>query len=277
MLAPFVALGIGTAVAWRCTMPGNSDVAFPRATAIRDKTPVSVASRLIQGVVWIGALCLVVAWVLEPLRASLACRRGDHWLSTDLGRAVTEYQGALAHAPEDDFYWAHLGAVIRANLDRAASRDERRWLVELGRDTYARAAALVPVNAFYHVGLGRSQMELARLHLARPEQALAEYDRALRLDENNAMFYADAANSALVLEQLERADQYATHGCTRYPNFGLLHAHRGYVAYLRGHLAEAIRIVAESLQKEWYREESSRQFAERLLDKAKHQIASSPP
>ena len=220
---------------------------------------------------WLVAFGISIHLVLEPLRASLACRTGDRWVATDLTRALTDYERAVEHAPNDAYYAARLGEAIRDNLDRTGTRDERRQLAVRGRNAFARAAELVPVNAYYHLGLGRMHMELARLHLAKPEEALAEYDQALRLDSNNAIYYADAANAALVLEQLDRADGYAAHGEERYPYFGLLHAHRGYVAYLRGDLVAAVRIVTESLAQEWYREDRGRRFAESILDRAKRQ------
>jgi O-antigen ligase/tetratricopeptide (TPR) repeat protein len=268
VIAVPAALAIAILLTWKL-LPRSSAEA-PTLTAAVPGSP-GFLLRAVQAGVWLAALFLINALVILPLRASIACRDGDRLVADNLERAVAAYQQATCLCPDDDFYHAKLGAALRDNVARAATPDERQRLVELGRDAFARAAALVPNNAYYHLGVGRLWMEACRLHRAPPAQAFAEYDLALTLDENNAIYYADAASAALILEDFARARSYAERGCARYPNFGMLRAQVGYAAYMEHHLDEAIVLLTEALHENWYREENGRHFAEMMLAKLRSQ------
>jgi O-antigen ligase/tetratricopeptide (TPR) repeat protein len=267
------ALVLGSIVTWRAG--SVSDRSEPSTGCDLRSLTLPARLRITQITVWFAGLLLIYALVIQPLRASFACRDGDRLLGTDLEGAIDAYARAIAICPEDDFYHARLGAAVRDNVARARTLEERQRLVERGRQAFGRAAALVPSNAYYHLGLGRLWMEMCRIHQARPDQALDEYDRALALDENNAIYYADAANAALVLEDLRRAHAYAEQGCQRYPHFGMLRAELGYVAYMDRRYDEAVALIAAALRENWYREENGRRFADMMLMKARAKAVAS--
>ena len=218
-----------------------------------------------------AAVALVQALVLGPLQVDLECRRGDQIMFTDVAAAMHVYEEAAARAANDPFYWAKLGSAAREALGRESDRAFRMHLAEMGRSAYACAAELMPANASYHVGLGRMNMELARLGRAAPRQALAEYDAALGLDGNNGVYYADAANAALVMEQLDAAHTYAREGLERYPWYGPLRAQSGYVAMLEHHPDEAVRQLTLALEGEWFEDVAAKKFAESVLARARQQ------
>jgi tetratricopeptide (TPR) repeat protein len=129
---------------------------------------------------------------------------------------------------------------------------EREGLLHRAHAAFARALELVPCNSYNHANLGRIRTEMVREKLANPDDAFAAWDRALALDRNNAGFYAEAANNALALGDLERAERYAAQGLERYPDFGPLIAIPGYAALQRGRLHRAIRRLEAALAGDWH-------------------------
>jgi hypothetical protein len=70
--------------------------------------------------------------------------------------------------------------------------------------------------------VGRALAELARLGQAKPAEAYAAFDAAVRLDPGNAYTYVDACRGALRLNDAERHQRYLDQGLRLYPTFGLL-------------------------------------------------------
>lgn len=221
-----------------------------------------------------GCVAFILAWVVTPWQASCACRRGDLRLRQDLASARKEYQRAVALEPSSDYYWSRLGAAEHASAKAGPNVEVQVASLRQAQQSFMTASRIVPINSYYHLGLGRILTELARRRAATPDEAFAEYDSALSLDANNAYYYADASNAALSLQDAARAIVYAQRGLKLYPNFGLLRAHLGYAAMMEQRWSDAVAILAKAASDEWHGEEIYRQFAVQMLERAQTEMAS---
>ncbi|MGE3804810.1 MAG: O-antigen ligase family protein [Gemmataceae bacterium] len=216
----------------------------------------------------VGAWCLagVLAfhWVVEPGRAELARRRGD--CCPDPRQALEEYRAATLLEPGNENHWYKLAKQYQALAAQANAADERGRLLEEARTACTQAVALVPMNAAFRGTLARLFTDLARLQRMDAAEALAEFDRALALDPNHAYLFADAANAALTLSQLERARDYAKRGLERYPRFGILRAHLGYILLVENRYPPAWHSLLRAVEADdWYDDENAHAFARRML------------
>lgn len=112
-------------------------------------------------------------------------------------------------------------------------------------------------------------MELTRERLADPAQAFNEYDQALFYDGNNPLYYADAANAALVLEKMGQAKDYAERGIRLYPNFAVIRAHLGYIAFVENRYQDAVGFFSKALETDWYEDDKGRSLTLQLLKDAR--------
>ena len=129
------------------------------------------------------------------------------------------------------------------------------------RQGFERAIGLCPVHAYYHVGLARVLADLAREKLAEPAKSFAEYDCALALETTNPYYFTDAANAALVLNDLSRAREYAARGLSAFPSFGPLQAHMGYISIVENHRKAGAEWLRGAMAADWHGDDAGRQFA----------------
>lgn len=226
--------------------------------------------------VWIGAAWLQFTWVVQPLRASIACAASDRVLHVDAHGAVKCMEDAVTIQPFTDIYWVKLGTAAqlaaRAAIETKASPssvESRRTYLLCAHEAFEAAVRLVPVNAYNHANLGRALGELAREGTIPPHAAFAAFDRALQLDPNNACFYVDAGNLALALGDTERATRYASVGLEKYSYYAPLRAIRGYVAMLDGRLREAELLLIDAICSEWQGDAAAHRFATTALDRVR--------
>jgi O-antigen ligase len=212
-----------------------------------------------------AALWLVNAGVVRPLRASLACSAGDHYLTSDAREAVKRFERAVAFASARDIYWVKLGTAAQVAAQTLPPSSDCYRLFDRARQAFARALELVPANSYHHANLGRLLGVLAAEGLAVAADAFVELDRALELDPNNACFHVDAAHVALRLGDAKRARAYAERGLAQYPRFGPLRAIAGYLALQSDRPTEAVGLLGEALQCEWHSEKDACRLAATTL------------
>ena len=212
-------------------------------------------------VIWAGALFLMYVAVYVPIQANWAAREGILLLNYDARKAVERPERAVAIDPTKDLYWAKLGTACqgRATLTRDPV-ERRRWLTR-AHEAFEESVRQVPANSYHHADLGHLLGELAREGLATPAEAFAPFDKALELDPNNAYFYANAASTALVLGDYERAKRYASGGSERYPRFGLTRAQLGHIALVEKRVEESVLLLQAAVQSNWYGDEEDRELA----------------
>lgn len=259
----------GTAAAGAAVERAERDAALrelPAALALPKRPPWRRRAGLgtalaVQGAISGGALALIWGGVFRPIQANMHCRRGTALLAYDPEEAVEHLLAATELDPTKELYWVKLGTGAGDATRTARTAAERLRYRTLALDALRRAVALVPQNSYNHANLGRFLGTLARERLARPEQAYAAFDEALRLDRNNAYFYADAANTAINLHDFARARTYAAEGARLYPGFGPVVAQLGYLALLEKRPAEAVDLLRRAVSGSWYGDEGSRVIA----------------
>lgn len=220
-----------------------------------------------RAVIFAGAGLLATLGVLRPAYANILGHSGELLLPFDSRLAQEQFAQAAALDPRDDLHWGRLAAAAQRRAKNAGAGEKVR-LLQQSRQAYEQAIALVPVNAFCHVGLGRVLMELAREHVAEAAQAFQEYELGLRLEVSNPYYFADAANAALVLNDLGRARDFARRGLELFPTFGPFEAHLGYAAMVNRHYDEAAGLLRQAVAAEWYGDEAGRQLAAGKLQEA---------
>jgi O-antigen ligase/tetratricopeptide (TPR) repeat protein len=263
------AVGLGTLGLARLSPAPGPDAAAGSAEPRqgRGRAPV------LQGAIWAGAAFLLWPTVLCPLEASRACSAGEQLLAADPHQAIARLDRAVALAPATDLYWAKLGTALQAAARAAADPAECRDMLVRARTAFERAEALVPVNPYHHANLGAVLAQLAGAGLARPDQALTEFDAALAADRNNAYFYVDAGSAALEVGNPARARAYAARGIALYPRFAPAHALLGDVALAQGKAREAVGPLGAAVRHSWYGDDEGHRLAVAHLATALLQLA----
>ena len=209
----------------------------------------SVASGL--RVAWIGAV--LAAWVLlvgRPFAASVAAHRAE--TAPTPGEAVELLTKAQRLDPLRVAYLRRLGlAMLKIDPPGNDLRDQTAWLAR-SRETLARAARLVPADAYGWASLAVPETKLAVAGLLDREQPFRSLQEALRLDPANVTFRLAGANAALELGDLERARRYAGEAAGILPDFAPARAQLAHVAAREGRLDDAIRLLREAVALEWY-------------------------
>lgn len=241
------ALALGALAAWPMVRPGEPDARRPVAG-----TRVRLARWWAIAGVWLGAAGLAWIVVVQPLEANRAARRGIRLAAADSRTAIEWLVRAVQLDPRRDLYWAKLGSVTHARAAAVTDAGERARLLALARRAHERSIGLVPANAHNYANLGRVLGDLASAGRASPPEVWEAFDAALRIDPNNAYFYAQAADAAFAAGDAARARRYAEAGSARYPGFALTRAQLGQLALVEGRLDEAERVLHAALQADWH-------------------------
>jgi O-antigen ligase/tetratricopeptide (TPR) repeat protein len=247
VLLGLVALGFGLAVATGSLLRLFS---WNSLSACRDDGERKTWSLPVQVAIWSAGAAAVFLLVIRPVIADRASQTGDGLLSLDPDGAVAWLEHAVSLAPESDLYWTRLGNARQVQASTPGS--DRRACLERGVAAYDRAAALVPVNGYHHSNRGRLLSELAHDGWARPEDAFAALDTALRLDNGNAYFHLFAAHIARNLGDLPRAKEHIRRGLELYPRFGPLRTQEAFVAMLEGRPRDAEAMYPEAPYLDWH-------------------------
>ena len=129
----------------------------------------------------------------------------------------------------------------------------------------ARAARLVPADAYGWASLSLAETRLAVAGRLEKDQPFRSLDEALRLDPANVTFRTAGANAALELGDLERARRYADEAATVLPDFAPARAQLAHVAAREGRLEDAIRLLREAMALEWYGQTEAHHVAQANL------------
>jgi tetratricopeptide (TPR) repeat protein len=193
---------------------------------------------------------LAVKGIAEPYRAALACRAGEVALAAG-EPALADFQRAVELAPHQEVYRVKLSAAAQAASRRAAAPAERACLLLLARQAAEKALRLAP-DATGHANLGTLLAEMAPQRLASADEALAELDRAVAADPNNAWVLAEAGQSALLLGRPARARDYFTRGLAIEPEGARLHAGLGTVALAARQFDQAAGLLERADKADWH-------------------------
>jgi len=210
-----------------------------------------------------GAAVLTGILVVNPFRANLAYTQ-SRLLTTHPFQALEEAERAVAGAPGQALYWSQLGTVARACSAISSPSDQHRYLLR-ARVAWQKARALVPADSYHHANLGCLLADMAREQLASSTEVFAEFDRALQLAPGNAYFAIEAADGALALGDLPRAEAYAGNCAALYPDFGAAQARLGYVAYARQQWTQACQRLKKALALPWHDDEAGRDRGQVIL------------
>jgi O-antigen ligase/tetratricopeptide (TPR) repeat protein len=217
--------------------------------------------RVAAGAVWAGTIVVFVVGIGCPLQANVLCCTGERMLYDRPREAVQALACAVLLDPTKELHWTKLAAVAEAAAPRVPLPEERRELFSIARTSLEHAWRLSPGNAYHHANLGKVLGKMARVGLARPDEAYAAFDQALALDGQNVTFYADAAFAALGLEDVAKARDYATRGTRLCPDYAPTRAYLGYLALREGRFAEATTLLCQANAGAWHDRASERALA----------------
>jgi O-antigen ligase/tetratricopeptide (TPR) repeat protein len=193
---------------------------------------------------------LAVKGVAEPYAADLACRAGEVALAAGEPR-LDDFLRAVELAPHQEFYRLKLSAAAQAAAREATSPEDGARLLRLARGAAEEALRLAP-SALGHANLGGVLTDMVPPGLASADEALAEFDRAIAADPNNACFLADAGQSALRLGRPGRAHDYFARGIAVEPDGARPRAGLGIVALAQRQFGEAAALLERAEGAEWH-------------------------
>ncbi len=191
--------------------------ALPDEEPALDGTPWWVTAS--QGLVWAGALALLVVGMIPPMRASWACAEGMRLQSVDPLQGILALENACELDPQNEYYWDRLGLASYEAGVQAVLPAHRQRLLTRSQAALVQALRLVPAHAEARANLGRVQAALVAEGLAQPADAYASFDQALRDDPSNVYTYLDAARLALNAGEPLRGRDYVQRALSLYPDF----------------------------------------------------------
>lgn len=155
-----------------------------------------------------AALLAPLEWalVLRPWRADLAARAAQVAEAGRVGEGLPWLRRAVGLDPGRDLLWSRLGAAAFGLASELREGPPRAAFLAEARAAFDHATALVPVNAYHHLGLARVLLEqaLSRPPAASPVEVWAAFDQALALDPRNPYLAAEDGRTALRLGDAAR-------------------------------------------------------------------------
>jgi O-antigen ligase/tetratricopeptide (TPR) repeat protein len=202
----------------------------------------------------IAAGTVAAAWLLaaSPLLASAACKTGDRLLSEDVDGALRWYERAVTLDSGQGRGWARLGGAATKVAYQTPHLGERDVGLRRAGLAFKRAVELVPADPYAHANLARLLGEMVRLGLCPAERARAEWSFALDNDPRNVTFLAEAACTALALNDLPTARRFAERGIDLYPDYGPCRAALGLASFAEADFVHAERLLSDAVNAHWY-------------------------
>jgi serine/threonine-protein kinase len=209
-------------------------------TVARRADPDPVRDRLRQPELWrngpaltklVQETCLVEKVPVDDLSPQFLTTLGRA-LRFSGGNAVPLLRAAQARFPQDFWLNHQLGQALKA---------VQKWDEAL---SYLRMAALRPDVGLVHMNLGVALFRKGQL-----DEAIAEYQEALRLDPKaSAGVHGNLGAALYSVGQRDKAMIHLQEALRRDPNSALPHALLGVVLHDKGRLDEAIPYLEESIR-----------------------------
>lgn len=221
--------------------------------------------RVLRGGIAVSAVMLGYVAVVRPFEASVWCAAGEDGVEENSAEAIADYRRTIEAMPCRAHYWVKLGLAARRAGEMAADPASCRSHLCTALDAFQQAHQLMPARAVHRVYMGGVLALLARDGDARPDDAFAEFDRALAAEPLNHRFYQDAAEAGIMTGNWKRAENYAERLIEANPHFGAGYAALGSAAYRQGQFERALNLLQESVAKQWYNDDDSLLMAKTVL------------
>jgi tetratricopeptide (TPR) repeat protein len=193
---------------------------------------------------------LAMLGIVRPYGAAMACRSGEV-AAADGESGLDDFRRAVRLAPHDEFCQLKVSDAAHAAA-RTAPAQERPALFEEARRAADEAVRLAPGSAAARASLAGVLTEMAAAGLASPDEALAEFDRAIAADPNNTTLLAEAGQSAVLLSRLGPAHDYFRRGLAVEPASGRLWAGLGTLALTVRDFDDAVTLLQRADAAEWH-------------------------
>ncbi|MGQ0505179.1 MAG: O-antigen ligase family protein [Myxococcaceae bacterium] len=227
-------------------------VALGRLAALQRGTPVHPSEpagplRAWQLAVLSGLFATALLAVVSPLGQSVALSRGIRQQG-DLAVAIRAFEHATHWAPWSEAAWTRLGAAA----EQAARGGTALSQYALAAHAFTRATVLSPTDAYPHANLGRLLARHPALSLSeRQQRSVSEFEAALERDPFNALIALDAIETAVSLQQLDRAREQCEKLLGSYPELGLAWSWLAFISQTQGRSVEAEVFLQNAATGDW--------------------------
>ena len=177
--------------------------------------------------------------------------------------------------PDQELYWVKMGIAFESAAAgvTAANPNDPAQVKQANetRLTYYRTALAIhqytlemnPINGYNFNNKGRvlKSMGEAFGDPAYYQRAIEHYDRAIALDENNAYFNLDKANTLLNMGRVAEAFDLCQKMSEKFVDFAVPRSYQGFIKMRLGDRKAAIKYFGEAVDLDWKRDNGSRALA----------------
>jgi putative inorganic carbon (HCO3(-)) transporter len=198
-------------------------------------------------------LLVLVVWkaVVQPFEASWVCHTGDRLLADQPREALAAYQQAVRLDTGNTRLWTKLSGAAQLVAQTEEDPQRQQSDLQMALAALERAVTLEPQDPFHHANLGRLLGDPTCRSLTDADRPRREWETALALDPDHALFLLEASRTALAWRDIPRARAYAQHGRALFPDWALFLAQLGACALVEGRFAEAAPLFDAALYTDW--------------------------
>jgi tetratricopeptide (TPR) repeat protein len=176
--------------------------------------------------------------------------------------------------PDQELYWVKMGIAFESAAAGVQPADQSPAEIQKAKDlklTYFRTALAIhqytlemnPINGYNFNNKGRVLKSMGEA-FNDPNyylRALEHYDRAIALDENNAYFNLDKANTLLNLGRTGEAFDLCQKMSEKFVDFAVPRSYQGFIKMRAGDRKAAIKYFSEAVKLDWKGDQGSRALA----------------
>ena len=174
----------------------------------------------------------------------------------DIG--VPYYKLAVDINPNSEIYWVKYGIAYEKLMHKETDPQKKLALIKMAGNIHLRTIHMNPMNGYNYNNLARVYKHYGEtLDASKYQDAIINYNEAIKRDPNNAYFGLDLATVYINMNQWDKAFDVCNNYTKLYPDFAVPFSYLGYLYMLKGkdYVNQAVAYYEQAVDgKQWFRD-----------------------